>query len=170
MIGRPLADEAAPYYFTYIDQAPGDDPVALIEAQLEPHVAMFSSICEEKSLHRYAAGEWSIRELLNHVSDTERAFAFRVLWFGRGFQSELASYDQAVAAAGAAADRVAWCAHVEEFRRVRQSTISLIQNMPPEGWARSGVASGHYVTVRALAYVIAGHLAHHARVLKEKYL
>ena len=170
MIGRPLDSEAAPYYFTYINQAPGDDPVALIEQQLDPSLDLFSSISEEKSLHRYAPGKWSIRELLNHVSDTERAFAFRVLWFGRGFQDPLASYDQNIAASGAVADRVPWSAHVEEFRRVRLSTVSLLQNLSPEAWQRGGIASGQHVTVRALAYIIAGHLTHHARVLQEKYL
>lgn len=71
---------------------------------------------------------------------------------------------------GAEADRATWSAHVEEFRRVRLATISLFRNMPPGGWARSGVASGYHVTVRALAFLIPGHLAHHSRVLKEKYL
>jgi hypothetical protein len=170
MIGRPHDDEAAPYYFTYINKAAGDDPVSLIEGQLETHLALFSSISEEKSQHRYAPGKWSIRQLLSHVSDTERAFAFRALWFGRGFQDPLGSYDQEVAVAGAEPDRIPWSAHVEEFRRVRLSTISLFGNMPPAGWTRSGVASGHRVTVRALAFIIAGHLVHHAGVLQQKYL
>lgn len=170
MIGRPRDDEAAPYYFKYIDQVAGDDVAAVIEEQLPEHMNLFSTISEEKSLYRYAPGKWSIRELLNHVNDTERAFAFRALWFARGFQSPLGSYDQEIAAAGAEADRIPWSAHVEEFRRVRLSTISLFKNMPPAGWARSGVASDHHVTVRALAFIIAGHLAHHARVLNENYL
>ena len=169
MLGRPLATEAAPYYFTYIDKAPGDDPLALIEGQLEPHIALFSSISEEKSLHRYAAGKWSIREVLNHVTDTERAFAFRALWFGRGFQEPLPSYDQEIAVAGGGADRVAWAAHVEEFRRVRLATVSLFRNLPSEAWQRSGIASGNPFTVRAIAFIIAGHLEHHARVVKVKY-
>src|SRR5690242_15312447 len=106
MIGRPRDDEAAPYYFTYINQVTGDDPASVIENQLPEAMNFFSSISEEKSLYRYAPGKWSTRELLSHVTDTERAFAFRVLWFARGFQSPLDSYDQEVAAAGAEADRV----------------------------------------------------------------
>lgn len=170
MIGRPQAAEAAPYYFTYINQIEGEDPVRVLEQQLEQPMKFLGAISEENSLHRYAPGKWSIRELLNHVSDTERAFAFRVLWFGRGFQDPLASYDQNIAASGAVADRVPWSAHVEEFRRVRLSTVSLLQNLSPEAWQRGGIASGQHVTVRALAYIIAGHLTHHARVLQEKYL
>jgi hypothetical protein len=121
-------------------------------------------------LHRYAPDKWSIRQVLNHVTDTERAFAFRALWFARGFDSPLPSYDQNVAATGADADRISWAAHVEEFRRVRLSTISLFKNMPSHAWMRSGIASGNPFTVRALAYIIPGHLAHHITLLRERYL
>lgn len=170
MIGRPQPDEAAPYYFTYINQAPGDDAFAVIERQLDESLAFFSTIPEDKSLNRYSPGKWSIRQVLNHVTDTERAFAFRALWFARGFDSPLPDYDQNVAAAGAEADRVSWAAHVEEFRRVRLSTISLFANMPSEAWQRTGIASGNRFTVRALAYIAAGHVTHHLKILRERYL
>ncbi len=170
MVGRPQTNEAAPYYFTYIDQAPGDDPGRLIEAQLDEQSAFLPTISEEKSLHRYAPGKWSIRQVLNHVSDTERSFAFRALWFARGFQEPVPSYDQEIAAVGAEADRIPWSAHVEEFRRVRLATISLFRNMPEMAWLRTGVASGNRFTVRALAFITAGHVAHHAKVIREKYL
>ena len=170
MIGRPQPSEAAPYYFTYIDQVMGDDPVLVIENQLEESLPFLSAISEDKSLHRYAPGKWSIRLVLNHVTDTERAFAFRVLWFARGFETPLASYDQNIAASGAGADAVSWADHVEEFRRVRLATISLFRNMPFEAWTRSGIASDNLVSVRALAYIIAGHLTHHLAILRERYL
>jgi hypothetical protein len=170
MTGRPQRNEAAPYYFTYIDQAPGEDPLAVIETQLEESLALFAGISEEASLYRYAPEKWSIRQVLNHVTDTERSFAFRVLWFARGFPTPLPSYDQNIAASGAAADNVPWSAHVEEFRRVRLSTISLFRNMPPEAWSRSGIASDNPFTVRALAFLIAGHVAHHLIILRERYL
>lgn len=170
MKGRPQSGEAAPYYFTYISQVEGGDPVALLEQQLQGPLAFFSAISEEKSLHRYAPGKWSIRQVLNHVTDTERAFAFRALWFARGFDTPLPSYDQNIAAAGAEADKVAWAAHLEEFRQVRLATISLFQNMPGEAWMRAGIASDNRFTVRAIAYIIAGHLVHHAAVVRERYL
>jgi hypothetical protein len=170
MIGRPAEGEAAPYYFSYIKQVAGDDALAVIESQLHESLELFAGISEEISLRRYAPDKWSIRELLNHVTDTERAFAFRALWFARGFATPLPGYDQNVAASGAAADRVPWSAHVEEFRAVRQSTISLFRNMPVEGWTRSGIASDNLVSVRAMAFIIAGHLAHHAAILRERYL
>ncbi len=170
MTGRPQTNEAAPYYFTYINQAAGDDPVALLERQLEELPPLFSGISEEKSQYRYAADKWSIRQVLNHVTDTERAFAFRALWFARGFQEPLPSYDQNIAAAGAQADRIFWAVHVEEFRQVRLASILLFRNLPPEAWMRTGIASGNPFTVRALAYIIAGHAVHHARILRERYL
>jgi len=170
MIARPQNTEVAPYYFTYINQVAGDDPIAAIENQLAESQALFAKVSEEKSLHCYAPDKWSIRQVLNHVTDTERAFAFRALWFARGFDAPLPSYDQNIAATGADADRISWAAHVEEFRVVRLSTISLFKNMPSQAWTRSGIASGNPFTVRALAYIIPGHLAHHITLLRERYL
>ena len=89
MNGRPRPNEAAPYYFTYIDQVPGDNALAVIESQLDECLQLLSTISEDKSLHRYAVEKWSIRQVLNHLSDTERAFAFRALWFARGFDTPL---------------------------------------------------------------------------------
>jgi len=170
MLGRPDKTEAAAYYSTYIDQAPGDDPLALIERQLPDALALFASISEQKSLHRYAPEKWSIRQLLNHVTDTERAFAFRALWFARGFDSSLPGFDQDIAAAGVDSNRIAWAAHVEEFQRVRLATISLFRNLPADAWTRAGIASDNRFTVRALAFIIPGHVSHHLRILRQRYL
>ena len=170
MTGRPQNTEAAPYYFTYIDQVAGDDIASIIERQLVDSLALFAGISEEASLHRYAPDKWSIRQVLNHITDTERAFAFRALWFARGFDAPLPGYDQNIAAAGAKADKTYWAAHIEEFRRVRLSTISLFRHLPPDAWMRSGVASDNPFTVRAMAYIIAGHVTHHVTILHERYL
>jgi len=170
MIGRPQESEAAPYYFTYINRVSGDDALATIETQLQESLTFLSGISEEKSLHRYAPDKWSIRQVLNHITDTERAFVFRALWFARGFDTPLPGYDQNVAATGAEADKVSWAEQVEEFRRVRLATISLFKNMPADAWMRSGIASDCKFTVRALAYIIAGHVEHHLAVVRERYL
>src|SRR6478672_1067592 len=98
MIGRPGSAEAAPYYFTYIDQVVGDDIGITLERQLEESLAVFSGISEGRSLYRYAPNKWSFRQVLNHVTDTERAFAFRAIWFARGFETPLPDYDQNIAA------------------------------------------------------------------------
>jgi hypothetical protein len=167
---RPGPSEAAAYYFTYIDQVAGADPQAVMAAQVNELAPPFAGISEEQSLHRYAPDKWSIRQLLSHITDTERVFSYRALWFARGFDGPLASFDQTVAAAGAAADRVAWSKHVAEFRAVREATMALFANLQPEAWSRSGIASDNRVTVRALAFIIAGHTAHHVRILRERYL
>ncbi|MCU1310193.1 MAG: hypothetical protein JWO20_1318 [Candidatus Angelobacter sp.] len=170
MIGRPQSTEAAAYYFTYIDQVAGDDALATIENQLQEAATFLSGISEEKSLHQYAPEKWSLRQVLNHVNDAERIFAVRALWFARGFESPLPSFDQEIAASGAEADNISWAEHVEEFRRVRLSTISLFRNMPADAWMRSGIASDKRFTVRALAYIIAGHVTHHLGIVRERYL
>ncbi len=166
----PGSDQAAPYYFTYIDRIASDDIVEVLASQLEEVPAFLSQISEEKSLHRYAPEKWSIRQVLNHVNDTERAFAFRALWFGRGFSEPLASFDQNIAANGARADDYSWANHVADFYDIRRATLSFFRNLPEDAWLRKGVASGNSVTVRALAYIIAGHVSHHMAVLQERYL
>ncbi|MDQ5872178.1 MAG: DinB family protein [Acidobacteriota bacterium] len=170
MIGRPGPDETVPYYFKYIDRIQTEDVVGKLESQLDESLAFFRGVSEEKSLERYGPDKWSVRQVLNHVNDCERLFVFRAMWFARGFDSALPSFDQEVSAMGAQSDTVPWADHVEEFRGLRQSTVAFFRNLPPEAWMRSGTASGNLFTVRALAYIAAGHLAHHSAVLREKYL
>lgn len=169
-IGRPNSDEAAPYYFTYIDQVADEDVVSLLERQAEEAPAFFGTISAEKSLYRYAPDKWSFREVVGHVNDAERVFAHRALWFARGFEAALPSFEQNIAASNAKADQIDWAEHIEEFRRVHLSSASLFRNMPPDAWMRRGTASGNSFTVRALAFVIAGHLTHHVGILRERYL
>ncbi len=170
MIGRPDSNEAAPYYFRYIDRVADGDVIESLEAQRRSALQLFSTISEEKSLDRYAPGKWSIRALLNHVTDTERVFLYRALWFGRGFESPLPSYEQEIAAAAAHADDVSWASHVEEFEAVRLASIAFFRNLPAEAWLRRGIASDNPVTVRALAWIAAGHAEHHLAILRERYL
>ena len=170
MTVAPERNEAAPYYFTYIDRVSTDDIVGFLQAQLTESLSFLEGISEEKSLYRYAAGKWSIRQVLNHVSDTERTFQFRALWFARGFEEPLPSFEQEIAAAGAAADVCAWHNHVEEFKAVRLASVAFFRNLPPGAWARAGVASGKSFTVRAIAYIVAGHYLHHAAIIRERYL
>ena len=129
-----------------------------------------SGISEEQSLHSYEPGKWTIREVLNHVNDGERIFAGRALWFARGFTDPLPSFDQEIAVPMAQANNTSWADLVEEFKNVRLTTIALFKNLPEEAWSRTGVASDNPVSVLALAYIIAGHVAHHRGVLQEKYL
>jgi DinB superfamily len=169
-MSRPEHSEAAPYYFTYIDRIQQDDIVGVMESQLEDVGRILASISEEKSLHRYAPEKWSIRQVLSHLNDTERAFAFRALWFGRDFHDPLPSFDQNISVTAARADEYPWAGHVAEFCDVRRATVALFRKFPGEAWGRRGVASGNAVSVRALAYVIAGHVSHHVAILEERYL
>ncbi len=170
MIGIPDRTEAAEYYYKYIDRIESPDIVGALASQMDDQVAALRKISEEKSLHRYAAGKWSIRQLWNHVNDCERVFVFRAFWFARGFDSPMPSFDQDPAAAAARADDVSWASHVEEFRGLRLSTVAFFRNLPTEAWSKKGIASGNPCTVRALAYIVAGHAAHHASILRERYL
>ena len=169
-MGLPQRTEAASHYFTYIDLISGDDILQIMNAQLDDTAALLGSVSEEKSLHRYAPDKWSIRQVISHVNDTERVFAFRALWFGGGFSYPLPSFDHNIASDAAGADNHSLASHVQEFRKIREATLVLFRNLPAEAWVRSGVASGNSVTVNALAYIIAGHVAHHAAILQERYL
>jgi hypothetical protein len=167
---RPNTTEAADYYFRYIDLITSDDIVPAIESQMGEMLQLLSGINEEQSLHAYAPGKWTIREVLNHVNDGERVFAGRAFWFARGFTDALPSFDQDVAVQFAHANNTSWADLVEEFKIVRLATLSFFKSMPEEAWDRTGVASDNPVSVRAIAYIIAGHVAHHINVLREKYL
>ena len=170
MIGRPGPNEAAPYYFNYINRVSSDDIVPVLQSQLDETVAFLRGISEEKSLSRYAPTKWSIRQMWGHVNDTERVFLMRALWFARKLETPLPSFDQDIAVAYAGSDDVPWSRHVEEFREIRLATISFFRNLPQEAWARTGTASGNPFTVRACAFTVAGHVLHHEAVLREKYL
>ncbi len=169
MIIRPDPTEAAPFYFTYIDKVPDGDIVELLEAQGRDALSLFRGISEAQSQYRYAADKWSIREVLNHINDTERVFTFRALWFARGFGSPLPSFDQDVGVAAAHADDQPWSALIEEFGALRSATVSLFRMLPESAWERGGIASDKQVSVNALAYMVAGHVIHHLKVLNEKY-
>jgi hypothetical protein len=166
----PDRTEAADYYFTYIDKVPAGDVCQILETQLSETVALLRPVSEEQSLGRYAPGKWSVREVVSHINDTERLFVFRAMWFARGLEGALPSFDQDVAIRSAGADARSLASHLDEFRAVRAATLTLFQNLPPDAWMRRGMASGYSFTVRALAYIAAGHVAHHAVILKERYL
>jgi hypothetical protein len=170
MPGRPQPNEAASYYSKYIDRVTSDDIVDVLAMQLTEARDFLSGISEEQSLHRYAPGKWSMRELVGHINDTERVFMYRALWFARGFEDPLPSFDQEIGFKAADSDSVSWASHLAEFNAIRSSTLSFFRNLPEDAWMRSGVASDSPVTVRALAYIVAGHVSHHLAILRERYL
>jgi hypothetical protein len=167
---RPTANEAAEYYFLYIDLIPEDDIVATFKSQLGQFKTFLDEISDEKSLSRYAPDKWSIREMVNHINDGERVFLHRAFWFARGFKDAMPSFDQDICVEAAGANDTSWTSLKEEFVNVRLSTISFFDNLSAEAWTRGGIASDNPVTVNGLAYIIGGHVAHHRNVLAERYL
>jgi hypothetical protein len=167
---RPARDEAADYYFKYIDLVPDGDVCDILETQQRHALTLFRSIPEERASHKYAENKWSISEVLAHLNDCERLFAFRAFWFARGFDSPLPSFDQEVAARHAAAEARSLSSHVDEFESLRAATVNLFRHLPADAWLRRGIASDNPFTVRALAYIGVGHVTHHTQILEERYL
>jgi hypothetical protein len=170
MIQPPESPEYLAYYGKYISLVRGDDLIPVLAAQLGESAALLRGIPEQKSLHRYAPGKWSIKELLGHVNDAERIFSYRALRFARNDPKPLPGFDQDPYVAAAGSDARPWSELIEEFEQVRRSTILLFRGLSPEAAMRRGTASDAVVSVRALGYIIAGHEVHHMGVLREKYL
>jgi hypothetical protein len=166
----PSRTEAADYYFTYIDKVEPGDICDTLEAQLAETMALFGKISDDQSLTSYAPGKWTIREVVSHINDTERLFVFRAFWFARGLEAPLPSFEQDIAVAHAGAAGRSWRSHLDEFAAIRAATLAFFRSLPEDAWMRHGVASGYPFTVRALAYITAGHVAHHLKILREQYL
>lgn len=170
MNGRPEPSEVAEYFFTYIKQVPDGDIRQQMQTQATEMAAWLNSITEDDSLRRYAPGKWSIREVLGHIIDCERLFVYRAMWFARGHEDPLPSFEQDLAAVHAGSHDVTWRDLVDEFLALRRSTVAFFRALPPAAWSRQGIASGNPFSVRALAWVTVGHVAHHMRILRERYL
>lgn len=169
-VARPKTGEYAPYYARYISTVPDGDFLEALERQGRETVGVLQAIDETKSQFSYAPGKWSIREVVGHLTDAERVFTYRALSFARGATSPLPSFDENDWAKISPAGKRLLSDLVGEFKAVRAATLALFRSFSEEEFARSGVASGNQVTVRALAYITAGHERHHLNVLREKYL
>ncbi len=166
----PDRTEASEYFFKYIDLVAAGDICDLLDAQREAVLALIDGISEERSRTCYAPDKWSLRQVLSHVNDTERLFVARAFWFARGFESPLPGFDQDVAMAVAGAEARSWRSHVDEFHAVRAATSTFFRGLPADAWSRRGIASDNPFTVRALAWITVGHVAHHVKIVREKYL
>lgn len=164
---RPGRDEAAAYYFRYIDQAPNGDIVETLARQGDELRQWLLGVPSARTVLRPSPTAWTMRQVVGHLSDAERLFQARAFWFARGFDAPLPSFDQDVAAVAAGAETREWPALVDEFACVRAATVAFFAGLPAEAWHRRGVASGHVVSVRALAFITAGHAAHHFRALNQ---
>lgn len=167
---RPQSTEYAPYYAGYIAHVPDGDVVETLRRQRDETRRLLLAIPEERGGHRYAPDKWSIRELLGHVSDTERVMSYRALRIARGDQTPLAGFDQDTFVAGANFDRRTIADLAEELELVRAATIALVQSFDEESFERRGTANGLEVSARALVFIIAGHEQHHLEILRSRYL
>ncbi len=166
----PRAGEYNSYYAGYIALVPAGDIVRQLAFQGGRAIDLLSSVSPQQSLHRYAPGKWSMREVLSHIIDAERIFTYRALRIGRGDKTPLPGFEQDDYVAACAADKREWASLYHEFQLVRQATVILFETLPDEAWQREGIASTFPVSVRALAWITAGHEAHHLRILRERYL
>lgn len=167
---RPASDEHAPYYASYVAQVPDGDVIATLAEQIGETLDLLRPLGDEQALFRYAPGKWSVKDVLTHMIDAERVFMYRALSFARGATDSLPSFDENAWAPAAEADAVPLDELLDEFAAVRSATVSMLAHFPPDAWRRRGIASGKGVTVRALAWITAGHERHHRRVLQERYL
>ena len=167
---RPEASEYASYYERYVSLIPDGDVVETLARQNEEVLALFGGITEERAGFRYGPGKWSIKEVVGHVIDTERVFSYRAMAIARGDRAALPGMDQEEYMAGSDFDARTLADLAEEFSHLRRSNVLMLRGLPPAAWSRRGVASDNEVTVRALAYIIAGHAAHHVQVLRARYL
>ena len=167
--GRPQADEYAPYYDRYISLLATEDVVSALEQQLGDTVALLK-LAAGKAEFRYTPDKWSVKEVLGHINATERIFAYRILRIARGDKTPIEGYEQDDYVRNGNFGQRTLADLVDEFVDVRKATLTLVRSLDAAAGTRRGVANKNETSVRALAYVIAGHELHHRRILQEKYL
>lgn len=167
---RPAKSEYLPYYERYISLVPDGDVVAILSSQIEETLALLHSLPSSVSTYRYAPGKWSVNELVGHVIDSERIFAARALRFARNDPKPLPGFEQDDYIKNATFDSYPLAELASELEAVRQSTLFLYKHMDEQAWTRRGIANDAEVSVRALAYIIAGHELHHRDILSSRYL
>ena len=167
---RPQPGEYAPYFERYISLVPGHDVLAALEDQRRQMLLLLSGRTEADGDLRYAPGKWSLKEVVGHINDTERIMSYRALRISRGDATPLAGFEQDDYIRNGPFSHCTLADLIEDYIAVRRATVSLLRNLDPTAWSRRGVANNNEVTVRALAYTIAGHELHHRKIVEEKYL
>ena len=166
---RPEPAEYAEFYANYVSKVPGTDVLGVLESQRLQMVQLFAGRSERDGSFRYAPGKWTVKEVLGHITDTERIFTYRALRIARGDQTPLPGFEQDDFVKNGAFSERTLAGLADEFALVRAASIGLFRSFPEAAWARHGVASQKQVTVRALAFITAGHQIHHRLILEERY-
>lgn len=165
---RPQSNEYAPYYDKYVSLVPEGDILITLVKQLPATLALLARP-EPDGDFRYVPGKWSAKESLGHVIDAERVFSYRALRISRNDKTPLAGFEQDDYVKYGPFDHCTLASVVDEFKSVRKASVALFRALDDAAWTRRGTASNNEVTVRALAYMIAGHELHHRRIFQEKY-
>jgi len=167
---RPQPGEYAPYYDRYISLVPGNDVLAALDDQRRQMLLLLSGRTEADGDLRYAPEKWSVKEVLGHINDSERIMSYRALRIARGDATPSDGFEQDDYVRNGQFGRWPLSDLIEDYIAMRRATVSLLRHLDEAAWTRRGVANKNEVTVRALAYVIAGHELHHRGILEEKYL
>ena len=168
-ISRPEPGEYAPYYDRYISLVPGSDILTTLESQRRQMLLLLSGRDDSDADFRYAPDKWSAKEVLGHVCDTERIFAYRALRISRGDRTPIEGFEQDDYVRNGPSANCPLAELIEDYIAVRRATLTLLRNLDEQAWLRRGIANNNEVSVRAIAYTMAGHELHHRRILEEKY-
>jgi hypothetical protein len=166
---RPEPSEYHEFYAGYVERVPETDVVPVLEAQVDEIRRLAAAVPAEKERHRYAPGKWSVREVFGHLSDAERLFGYRAACIARGDQTPLPGFDQDEYMKAARFDEIPLADLADELIHLRLGNLPTFRRLAPEEWSRQGNASGFPVTIRALAYIMAGHIRHHVALFDERY-
>jgi len=167
---RPPSSEYAPPFERYVSRVTETDILSVLGGQGRELPDALAKVRGEAERYRYAEGKWSIREMLGHMIDTERIFGYRAVCIARGEQTSLPGFDENTYVANASFDDVPLEELLDEFVHVREGHVAMFRHLAPDAWRRVGTANSHPLSVRALAFVMAGHVRHHLSVLRERYL
>lgn len=166
---RPARGEYDEYYGTYVGKVPDGDVVDMLEQQVVATIDPLRSLDASRAEHAYAPGKWTVKEVIGHITDAERVFTQRAFRFARGDQTPLPPFDENAYVPSGQFNRRTLDDLLDEFRAVRAATVALFRNLPEDAWTRTGTASGASASVRALAWITAGHELHHRGLLEERY-
>lgn len=167
---RPASGEYNPVFQKYVDLVPEGDIGQVLQQSLRTTGELFETFSEEQGNYRYAPGKWSIKEVLGHITDNERVMSYRMLRIARGDKTPLSGYDENLFMSNASFNEMSLNAIMDDYAAVRRATLTLLAGISDEAWTRTGTVSNHESSVRAWAYILAGHELHHLNVIRERYL
>jgi uncharacterized damage-inducible protein DinB len=168
-VERPASDEYGAYYANYINKVPEGDILVLLAQQIDSLCLMLAGLSDEQANYRFGPNEWSIKEVVGHMNDAERVFAYRTLRFSRGDETPLPGFDQDIYVKESNYSQRSLADLLQEFELLRRANLLVFKNLSPEAYLRRGTASNYPFTVRALLYIMVGHVNHHVGSLRTDY-